>query len=195
MRLDNPRLNAFLVRQFGSLLRPEEAHGGRVPSAFFFLLGAGLSVLCFPSSVASLALLHLSVADPVAALGGEAYGSRALWGVRGKTLEGAAAAFVASLVTGVLFLVTVHDCASQLTAGLALALGLAGSIGELLPFGDLDDNLTLPLVSGLILLPFAVPPWFLTALAAGVANGTAPLEVLAPLLCAAGGPSVPSTVA
>ncbi len=137
-RLKLPGLNGLLVSRFGLLLK--EAENKKVTGATYFVLSALAAFLLFDQSVAIAALLFLSFGDPVAALVG-----RRAPGIRffGKSPVGTLAMVLVGMgIAGVLPGAGVADRHWGLLAG-AVAAGLA----ELLPV-PLDDNITIPLVSG-----------------------------------------------
>ncbi|TES90619.1 MAG: hypothetical protein E3J87_09635 [Candidatus Cloacimonadota bacterium] len=105
-----------------------------------YLLSAFLSVFLFSKPVAIATLLFLSVGDTIAYFVGTKFGKISL--TRDKTLEGSVACFILCIVI------------SFFIPGLPLLVLICGAIGaslvELFPFG-VDDNLLLPLVSGLIM--------------------------------------------
>ena len=137
-RLRLPGVNGFLVSRFGLLLK--EAESRKVTGATYFVLSALVVFLLFDQSVAIAALLFLSLGDPAAALVG-----RRAPGVRffGKSPLGTIAMVIVALgIAWVLSSAGVADRHWGLYVG-AVAAGLA----EILPL-PLDDNLTIPLVSG-----------------------------------------------
>jgi glycerol-3-phosphate acyltransferase PlsY len=133
-----PALNRLLVRWLSPLIRQEE--GRSVTGATYLVIAALAAFLFFEKPVAVVALLFLSLGDPLAALvGGRTGGPRAF----GKSLWGTLAFLVASLAA-----------AGALSAGgvveprWPLLLGaLVAALVELLPL-PLNDNLTIPLFSG-----------------------------------------------
>ncbi len=137
-RLRQPGVNSFLVSRFGLLLKEGERR--KVTAATYFALAALVVFLLFDQPVAIAALLFLSLGDPAAALVG-----RRAPGIRffGKSPLGTLAMVLVGLgIAGVLMAAGVADRHWGLYVG-AVAAGLA----ELLPL-PLDDNLTIPLVSG-----------------------------------------------
>lgn len=133
-----PYLNRLFLRWLSPLLKREEDR--RITGATYLLGAAFIAFLLFGRGVAIPALLFLSLADPAAAL----VGSR-LPGPRlsGKSPGGTAAFLVVALVVvGVLIGSGVVHYHWGLLAGAAVA-GLV----ELSPL-SLDDNLTVPLISG-----------------------------------------------
>lgn len=138
VRLKLPGVNNLLVARFGLLLKESESR--KVTGATYFVLSALAVFLLFDESIAIAVLLFLSLGDPVAALAGKrAPGIRFF----GKSPLGTLAIVVVALgIAGVLSGAGVADRHCGLYVG-AVAAGLA----ELLPL-PLDDNLTIPLVSG-----------------------------------------------
>ena len=93
--------------------------------------------------MAVVALLFLSVGDPLAALVGSRYGRVKVWA---KTLEGTLAFLVVSLVIAAVFRLT-----TQVETYWPLAVGAAvATVVEMLPL-PIDDNLLPPLMSGAVM--------------------------------------------
>ena len=114
----------------------------------FFILGSFLSFLFFSRDVAVAALFFSAIGDAVAATAGERFGRTR---IGGKSLEGTVAFFASSLAAGAILVVV----GLRLT-WIAIVVGaLAAALVELLPGSVVDDNLTIPLASGLVvsLLP------------------------------------------
>lgn len=103
-------------------------------------LGAMAALLLYPDPAASLAIYALAFGDGLASLFGKIVGRTVLPGMRGKTLEGTLACFVAIYVAG--FALTGRAVESA-------AIAAAGSLLELAPTNDLD-NLILPVGTGLL---------------------------------------------
>ena len=137
-RLKLPRVNRTLVAWLKPFLKDNEDH--RPTGATYIALAALVAFLAFDKPVAITALFFLSLGDPVAALvGRRAPGFR----VMGKSPWGTLAFFaVAVAVVGVL---TAGDVVS-FHWGLVAGAGVAALV-ELAP-AALDDNLTIPLISG-----------------------------------------------
>ncbi|KAE9333403.1 hypothetical protein PF008_g14468 [Phytophthora fragariae] len=160
-------VNSAYIKCFRTILRQYEVSRAALPGAYYFLLGSGLSLALFPPRVARLAILHLSVGDPAAAFFGTLYGRHKLVALVGKvggakSMEGAvgclcatAAAIFAALVVERDFYFDVVDGDFGAVAGMISTISLAAGVGaaaaELLDVGGWDDNLTLPLLSGLFL--------------------------------------------
>ncbi len=124
----------YYRRIFGGLTRSSEVE--RFTGASFVFLGALSAIVLFPATVAILAMLFMSLGDSAAALVGIRYGRLRLGN---KTLEGTAACFVVCF-------------ALALTGGLPGSVALAGAataaLAELVPWGVLNDNITIPIFAG-----------------------------------------------
>ena len=143
-------LNRLLVRCLSVLLKREEA--GRVTGATYLTIAAFIAFLLFDPRVAVSALLFLSLGDPAAALAGQRMpGPR----VFGKSPVGTVAFIAVSLAA---VAVLVGTGAIRYHWGLLLGTVVAG-VAELTPlpfallgrgqrWGAVDDNLTIPLISG-----------------------------------------------
>ena len=138
VRLKLPGLNSLLVARFGLLLKESESR--KVTGATYFVLSSLAVFLLFDESIAVAALLFLSLGDPAAALVGRRAPGLRLFG---KSPVGTLAMVLVGLgIAGALSEAGVADRHWALFVG-AVAAGLA----ELLPL-PLDDNLTIPLLSG-----------------------------------------------
>ena len=122
---------------FGRVLREEEKP--TLMGSTYFLFSTILAVLLFPKPIAITSLLILILSDTAAALVGKAIGRVRIFG---KTLEGSAAFFVTSLLI-VWFFPNLNRFSGTLAA-------LGGTLIELVPI-RLNDNLSIPLVTGAIM--------------------------------------------
>jgi dolichol kinase len=157
LRLRNPRVNAVALRMLGALMRRgEESRLSGVP---YYLAAAIIAILIFPKSIAVLALLFLACGDPAASLAGILYGDRSIRFSNGKSLIGTVAGVaVCTLIAGALL----GSMGLGLGTWLALSVlsGLAGGLAEMVPL-EIDDNFTIPIVSGfavwLFFVAFGIP--------------------------------------
>ena len=138
VRLKLPSLNRLLVTRFKPLLKQTEDQ--RVTGATYIAFSALAAFLLFDEPITITALLFLSLGDPTAALvgnraGGIRFYGKSPWGTLAFVLVALGVAGVLS-ATGV---VSGHW-------GLAVGALVAGLV-ELAPI-PLDDNVTIPLVSG-----------------------------------------------
>ncbi|MCK4576833.1 hypothetical protein KAU34_10525 [candidate division WOR-3 bacterium] len=138
LRLEIKPLGRIFYRIFEKMLWEKEKK--IFTGASTYLLSAFLAVFLFSKPVAIAALLFLSVGDTIAYFVGTRFGKISIAGE--KTLEGSLACLILCIVISFF----IHN--------LPLRVTIAGAIGastvELFPFG-VDDNLMLPLVSGLIM--------------------------------------------
>lgn len=131
-----------------------------LPGAFWFLVGAAVTVLLVPMTTARYAVECLALADPAAAYIGQSVpSSRRL--TKTATVAGSAACFVTACAVGGAFLLPQpsYDATTTATANAdattfsfsALVVVLAGAAActaaEAAPFGN--DNLTIPVVTAL----------------------------------------------
>lgn len=123
---------------FGRVLREEEEP--TLMGSTYFLFSSILAILLFPKPIAIASLLILTLSDTAAALVGKGIGRIRVFG---KTLEGSAAFFLTSLLI-VWFYPNLNRFSGTLAA-------LGGTLIELIPI-PLNDNLSIPLVTGAIMI-------------------------------------------
>lgn len=128
------RFSDLFFQIFASLLRTHERKGA-MTGATYYLLSMFLCIFFFAKTLAIVCIFFMILGDLVAALVGKKWGRTKLLGK--KSLEGSAACFV---VCAVIALVTLNPV-------IAIIGALVATIVELIPF-PIDDNLTVPLVSG-----------------------------------------------
>ncbi len=104
-----------------------------------FLIGCFAAVLFFSSFYAALSILILSVGDGIAAIVGHYLGKHKI--VKNKTLEGTTAFFVTTFIVLIFFLPTFK----------AFFVALIVALIELTTPQYIDDNIAIPLVSGVLL--------------------------------------------
>jgi dolichol kinase len=138
LRHFHPGLASLFKRFFfGKVLREEEKP--TLMGSTYFLFSTILTLLLFPKPIAIASLLILILSDTAAALVGMAIGRTRIFG---KTLEGSAAFFLVSLL-----IVWLYPNLPRFSGTLA---ALGGTVIELLPI-RLNDNLSIPLVTGAIM--------------------------------------------
>jgi dolichol kinase len=122
---------------FGKVLREKEKP--TLMGSTYFLFSTLLTILFFPKPIAIASLLILIVSDTTAALIGKGIGKITIFG---KTLEGSVGFLVSSLL-----IVWIYPGLNRFSGSLA---ALGATLIEVLPV-RVDDNLTIPLVSGAIM--------------------------------------------
>ncbi len=107
--------------------------------AITFFIGTLIAVLLFTPFIAALSILVLAVGDAAATIAGYYVGKHRV--LRRKTLEGTLAFFVATGILLAFFIAPVT----------AVSVALATAVLELLAPSYIDDNLILPLATGILL--------------------------------------------
>lgn len=137
-RLRSLRLNRAFFRYLPLALKEPEA--STITGATYLLLGSVVAFLVFDRAIAVAALLFLSIGDPLAGVVGERFGRHRFFG---RSLEGSLACLAGGMVTAVLLWMAHLDVSLP-----AMAVGVvAATLTEAAPL-PLDDNLSIPLVSG-----------------------------------------------
>lgn len=147
MRLRSPSMNEKMLKLWGPIMRQHEVT--RMSTVTHYLSSVILAIAIFPKPVAVLSILYLACGDPIASLCGILYGNMSIRFKSGKSLIGSLAG---TLVCGLLTLIYLKTLSISNGAVLAISLigGLAGGLAELLPF-EVDDNFSIPIVSGFVL--------------------------------------------
>jgi len=123
---------------FGRVLREEEKKN--LMGSTYFLFSSLLTIFLFPKSIAIASLLILILSDTAGAFVGKWIGKVPIFG---KTLEGSAAFLLSSLL-----IVWSYPQLNRFSGSLA---ALGATLIEILPI-KVDDNLTIPIVAGAIML-------------------------------------------
>ncbi len=141
----SPRLNSFVLKIFGWVMRDNEY---RHLSGMSYLFVAGLVLLFFPPPVVILSLLFLAFADPIASYFGIRFGKDRIVG--NKTLQGTSAGFVVCTLIAAIYYYQNNIMIERIYIVSPLS-GLIGALSELIPIGKLDDNFTFPVLCALFL--------------------------------------------
>lgn len=150
-RLKIGKVNELVFKYMGAFMRQREARG--VSGLPFYALGMGLSLLFFSPKISLLAILYLVFSDPLSSIFGILFGKTKI--LPGKSLEGSFAGFcVCYCIT--LFYVSQFSTKVNDIIIFSLIAGVIGSLSELTSALDIDDNLTIPVLSaaGLTLLNY-----------------------------------------
>jgi dolichol kinase len=137
------------IHAFGPLLRPDELEDGRLPGAFYFLVGTALAATLFPMNTARYSVECLAWADPVAAWAGRSIPSPKFH--KSASLAGCLACFATAWIIGwIMIKEDADDGSSRYDETAAdmrrITLGaLACCVVEALPFGN--DNLLIPIIT------------------------------------------------
>jgi dolichol kinase len=147
LRLRRPDINEKCVRFFGSIIRSHEVD--RVSGVPYYLASSFLAVAIFPKPIAILSLFYLAFGDPFASLIGILFGRHSVQIIKGKSLHGTAGGYAICAAITWFYLRSTGVEGLNLIR-LTLLGGFAGALAELLPL-ELDDNFTIPMVSGFVL--------------------------------------------
>jgi len=144
-------MNLWLVKRFSILIKPKEEC--RITGQTYLVIGSFLTVLFFPKKeIAITSLAFLATGDVAGSVIGRLLGKTKLpitKLTKGKTVEGTTACFLACLCIGLLFRLILSDLRIEVTLLGAFTAALMESL-SIPP----DDNLTVPLSTGLIMSIF-----------------------------------------
>ncbi len=144
LRKNNRNVNTFFIHYFKPVMRQHEIN--HLAGTTYLFLGVMVLVLFFNPIVVSLSLLFLAFADPFASYFGIRFGRDKIYG--DKTIQGFLAAFLICAGLTIVYLIY-HDLLLGRVILVAILAGIIGALAELVPIAKLDDNLTIPIVSGL----------------------------------------------
>jgi dolichol kinase len=135
---------SLIYRYFGLIIRPHEK--ANFTGATYILASSVLTILIFDKSIAILAIAFIVVGDTAGAIVGRIWGRKRY---RNKTLEGSASFFVACCIVALL------------VPGIPWWVKIAGAFVATVVEAFtiyVDDNLTVPLISG-ALMQLIVNQW------------------------------------
>ena len=131
----------FAKRFLSPLIRSHE-HAGDWTGAFYILGSMCVSIALFEKSIAIAALAFIIVGDVFAALIGRKFGGHFF---RGKTVEGSLGCLAGTLLVALLV--------PELPLWTGLIGAVVATVTEAVSF-EIDDNVSVPLVSGLVMSLF-----------------------------------------
>jgi len=138
-RLRVPAFNQFIQTRLSSFIRKNEAN--KITGTAPYVLGIGLTLLFYPTDIATAAICFLAFGDVAATTVGERYGRTKIVG--DKSLEGTLAFAVIAVASGLALTVA----GVRLAPGLIVAGAMVAAGVELVPL-RINDNLVIPVVSG-----------------------------------------------
>ncbi len=152
-RYQNPNFGKLFYKFFGFLLRDHEKDHVKknLNGATYVLIAAVITILIFPKVIAVSAFAILIISDISAALIGRRFGKIKFLS---KSLEGTSAFFISACIV-ILLAPKVTGSFEEYLIGF-IAAGV-GAVAENISYGYADDNLTVPLSTGLTM-------WLLYAL-------------------------------
>ena len=148
LRLRNKKVNLLTLKTANLVMRKEEMM--EISGTPYYLISCFLVLLFFPKEIAILSILYLAIGDPVASIFGILYGEDAYRLKNGKSIIGT--------IAGVCFCITItiyggflfHWTLPQIYV-ISFFGGLAGGLSEAFSLKEINDNLTIPLFSAIIL--------------------------------------------
>lgn len=143
-RLRNRNFNVLITHYLRPIMRQTEID--KLAGTTYLIGGVVILFHFFDPIITQLSLIFLALADPIASYFGLRFGKDKILGE--KTLQGFLAAFFVCSICSFLFLYW-HDYNIWRAVVVSFIGGLIGSLAELIPIGKLDDNLTIPVASGL----------------------------------------------
>jgi len=139
IRLNNQRYNLYLFKKLKLFLKSKERN--RFSTIPLFFIGIFLTLLLFKKDIAVAAVLFLIYGDFFAELIGTKFGRIKIF--QKKSFEGSLSCFVSCIVIGLIL---------NLSLVLMLVGSLAATLAELYAEAlKLDDNLTIGVISGLVM--------------------------------------------
>lgn len=142
LRLKVNSLNEVMIKVMGPFMR--EGERSSLSGLPFYALGVGGSLFFFREPFAIISIFFLVFSDPVSSGFGIAFGKQKIWGR--KSFEGAVAGFICCFLIVMTYGLMYFPVNINLFA-FSLLAALAGCIAELVST-KIDDNLTIPLISG-----------------------------------------------
>lgn len=143
VRLNSPKVNRLIVKFLGPFMRESERDGFN--GTPFYALGMGLCIVFYQEDIAIISILFLVFADPIASFVGVYMGKDKI--LPNKSLQGTIAAFFVCYLIAMLYLQNLAQPNINMLIFGILA-GVVGAISELASAFNIDDNLTIPLISG-----------------------------------------------
>jgi len=139
IRLRATSANRFMYKYFRRFIRENER--GKLTGSPWYISGVLACAYLYDLPVMAYAVAFLAIGDVTATNVGRNFGSVKLWG--GRSLQGTLGFFVASCIAGLVISAYFYPLPHWVIyAGAATA-----AVVEISPFG-LNDNLTIPVVSG-----------------------------------------------
>lgn len=141
-RLRSPALNQVVMKIMGPFMRESERTSfSGLP---FYASGVALSLFLFQEKIAILAILFLVFSDPISSYFGILYGKEKI--LPNKSLQGTVAGYLCCYLVTLIYGMVYSEPTIQLLV-FAIFGGVIGAVSELLS-ELVDDNLTIPVVSG-----------------------------------------------
>lgn len=143
LRINNQKVQRASLLIMAPFMRKSELRS--ITGLPFYAVGVALSLILFSEKIAILSILFLIFADPISSYVGIRFGKDKF--LPNKSLQGSLAGFFVCALITLIFALIIGNASPYLIFFTLLA-GLVGSISEMMSF-LIDDNLTIPVISGL----------------------------------------------
>lgn len=144
LRKKNRLMNAMILKIMGPLMRRSEKEG--MSGLPFYALGCSLSLYFYERDIAILSIMFLVFSDPISSFFGVLYGKDKI--LPNKSLQGAVAGFFTCYLISLFYAMNTATIGTHLLT-YSIVAGIIGSSSELISAFNVDDNLTIPVLSGL----------------------------------------------
>lgn len=157
LRMKLPSFNKFAFKAMGTFFRESEKN--TYSGLPYYALGVALSLMFFEEKLALLSIFFLVFADPLSSIIGILFGKKKI--VPNKSWAGSSTGFIVCTTISLLYISYFNESAPQLVL-FSLIAGFIGSFSEFASTWGLDDNLTIPVLSGagLSILNYFIPVLF-----------------------------------
>ncbi len=147
IRFNSPAFNAWAMKRSKWLARDCEVH--QIQSGIYFSISTLLSILLFPKLIAVLSILYLGYGDPVASFFGILWGKHGPSFRNGKSWIGTFAGMTICSLWTVILLRSLPLAPEEIFL-ISLLGGITAASAEAF-VSKIDDNLSVPLISGFVL--------------------------------------------
>lgn len=137
-------LNLLILKIMGPLMRRSEREG--TTGLPFYALGCSLALYFYDRDIAILAIMFLVFSDPISSFFGVLYGKDKL--LPNKSLQGAVAGFFTCYLICLFYTMNTATIGTHILT-FSIISGIIGATSELISAFNVDDNLTIPVLSGL----------------------------------------------
>lgn len=137
-------MNALVIKIMGPLMRRSEKEG--MTGLPFYALGCSLALYFYERDIAILSIMFLVFSDPISSFFGVLYGKDKI--LPNKSLQGAVAGFFTCYLICLFYTMNASTIGTHILT-FSIISGVIGSSSELISAFNVDDNLTIPVLSGL----------------------------------------------
>lgn len=141
LRFRFPAFNQKIFSCFDFILKNREKKG--ISGTTYFLIASLLTIFFFEKAIAITALIFTVFGDAIAAIWGSSFGKIR---IKDKSLEGSIACFILCFFIGMILIAI----KVEINVKLVFFGAIAATLVEVLPV-EIDDNLTMPIFSGLVM--------------------------------------------